>query len=483
MVFAETARRAKLSIGGSALNLANLVWLGIASAMQQTVSFAFVLTMTLKLLEDQAGFRGTAVGQEKKKAQRRSGPKGGTKGKPGGKSKHHPHRDDPTQLSEESFAQARRRMPLQFWVELITVLAHRFEQDHWRHLYFRGYRLLALDGTTLKLQNDQRLRDHFGRPRNGRRKKAAPQARMAMLTLPTVRLAIAYEVAPLADSELDLAGRLVNHVRDNDLVLMDRGFTSYGLFWQITNRGAYFGTRMKKALNLRTTRRLGPKDRLVVWTPSDSRGQWEELPRSITLRVIDYKIRGFRPSAIVTNALDPDRLPREEWVRLANDCAENGELKPGLYHRRWEIETTYSELKVTLGLKSLRSRTPASVQYEVAGCVVYHLLLRWLIVQAAEKHDLDPLRISFTNAARELEPMRSTIITSSPQWVSSELLPRLLGRIASHTVPLRPGRHYPRPNDTKAKDKGHGQKQRASKLSKRVNSNHGDNAKRHRREA
>jgi hypothetical protein len=481
-VLTEAAQRAQVRIGKSALNLVNLVWLGIASAMHQSASFAFVLTTTLKLLEDQENFYGTPLGKEKRKAQQRAARKRKA-GKRGHKSKHHPHGNDPTQVSEEAFAQARQRMPLGFWIALLTVLAERFQQDHSQHLSFRGFRLLAMDGTTLKLQNEQRLRVHFGRPENGQRKKAAPQARMAMLTLPTVRIPIAYEVSPLADSELTLAGRLMRHVRPNDLLLMDRGFISYGLFWQIQRRGACFGTRMKKALKLKTTRRLGPQDRLVEWTPSDSRHQWKELPRSISLRVIDYQIRGFRPSALVTNVLDAKRLPREDWVRLAIDCDEKGKLKPGLYHRRWEIETTYFELKITLKLQTLRSRTPASLQYELAGRVVYYLLVRWLIVLAAEKHGLDPLRISFTNALRELEQLRDTLITSDLNWALQGLLPRLLDRIASHTVPMRPGRHYPRPNDTKAKDKGHGEKQLASKLSKRVNSNHKKKQRKHRRKA
>lgn len=470
-VFSEAARRANVSIGKSPLNLVNLVWLGIASAMQHTANFAFVLTTTLKLLEDQANFYNTPLGRQKKKAQQRANCKRKQKGQRGKKSKHHPYSKDPTEVSEEAYAQARQRMPLGFWMALLTILGNRFQQRHGRHLQFRGFRLLAIDGTTIPLQQAKRLREYYGTPKNGQRKKAAPQARMVTLILPGVRIPLVYEMAPLSVSELDLAGRLIPHLRSNDLLLMDRGFISYGLFWQIQDRGAYFGTRMKKALNLKTTKRLGPKDRLVEWTPSDSRGQWKQLPRSIPLRVIDYQIRGFRPSAIVTNVLDPQRLPREDWVRLAIDCERKGKLKPGLYHRRWEIETTYFELKITLGLQSLRSRTPASLEYELAGRVIYYLLVRWLIVLAAEKHGLDPLRISFTSALREMEHLRSTLITNPLAWVIHELLPRLLDRLASHTVPLRPGRHYPRPNDTQPKDRGHGQKQAASKISKRINSN------------
>ena len=168
---------------------------------------------------------------------------------------------------------------------------------------------------------------------------------------------------------------------------------------------------------------------------------------------------------------------------MTHDCDDNGKFTPGLYHRRWEIETSYFELKTVLKIKSLRSHTPASLEYELAGRVVYYLLIRWLIVVAAEKHGLDPLRISFTNAVRELEQMRAALVTGNPNWVRRVLLPRLLERMASHLVPLRPGRHYPRPNDTQPKQRGRGQKQLSSKLTHRINSNYTNAKRKTRRQA
>ena len=474
-VFTEAARRAGVRIGCSALNLVNLVWLGIAAAMQHGHTFAFVLSTTLKLLEDQQQFYSTPLGKRKKKAERAAKKQKGKQRK----SKHDPYRNDPTQVTEEAFAQARQRMPLGFWMSLLTILAEQFQWEHAEHGNFRGFRLLAMDGTTLTLPNVHHLRQHYGTPKNGRRKKAAPQARMVMLTLPGTRIPIAYELSPLADSEVTLAGRLMRHVRANDLLLIDRGFISYGLFWQIQNRKAYFGTRLKKGIRYKKQKRLGPKDWLVEWTPQDSRRQWSHLPRSIKLRIISYQFPGFRASAIVTNVLDPKRLSREDWVRVAHDCDDNGKFTPGLYHRRWEIETTYFELKTVLKTNHLRSHKPTSLRYEVAGRVLYYLLVRWLIVLAAKEHGLDPLRISFSNAVRELEQMRAAMVTGKPAWVRRVLLPRLLARMASHTVPLRPGRHYPRPNDTRPKNRGHGTKQLPSKLTKRVNTKRRNNKGKH----
>ena len=140
-------------------------------------------------------------------------------------------------------------------------------------------------------------------------------------------------------------------------------------------------------------------------------------------------------------------------------------LDPGLYHWRWEIETTFTELKVRQGLEgSLRSRTPEGIVYEVAGHLLLYLLVRWLMVEAAAKSNQEPLRLSFLNALRELLDMSQTLLTASPQRASCVLVPRLLVRIAEHQVPLRPGRHYPRPGDTKVRNKGQGKHRLPSKL-------------------
>ena len=91
------------------------------------------------------------------------------------------------------------------------------------------------------------------------------------------------------------------------------------------------------------------------------------------------------------------------------------------------------------------------------------------MVEAAAKAGLDdPLRLSFKKALEELADLRETLIHANPEKVERVLLPRRLERIASHRVPLRPGRHFPRPRDTKPKAKGKGRYQKPSKLKRKA---------------
>jgi hypothetical protein len=185
---------------------------------------------------------------------------------------------------------------------------------------------------------------------------------------------------------------------------------------------------------------------------------------SIQLRVIDYQIRGFRRSAIVTNVLDPQRISRREFLGLSHSEQWATEHDVGLYHRRWEIETAFRELKVVQGMEgTLRGRTPETIRYEVAGHVLLYLLTRWLMVEAAVQQGKDVLRLSFTDALREIDRVNALLpCLSAPR--QRRLIAATLREIAAHEIPLRPGRHYPRPNDGKTRYTGAGHCIRGSKL-------------------
>jgi hypothetical protein len=455
-VVAAAATQAGLSPGRGPLHAGNLVWLALAAALDPFRSFADVLTSILTLLRDSPAWTASATASLQRR-QRRA-----VRARP--RHKHDPRGQDPTRLSEEAFVQARRRLPQKFWAALLGVLTDAFERQHGDRVRWKNFRLLALDGTTVKLPAWRRLTDYFGSA-NGRGRRRT-QARLVMLQMTLARIPWRYELTPLAQGERTVAGRLLEGLRADDLVLMDRGFWSYGAFWQIQRQRAFFAIRQIQQVQWRTLRRLGRDDFLVDHRPSDRKKKWRALPPGMNLRVIPYQVYGFRPSAVVTNVLDPAAVAREEWVRLATTDDAGRVIEPGLYHRRWEIETTFRELKRTQGLEgSLRGRTPETIGFEVAGHVLLYLLVRWLMLEAAEAAGVeDPLRLSFKSALVELATLRETLLHADAAHVHRVLLPRLMERISRHRVPLRPGRHYPRPRDTKPKYKGNGRYQTTSKL-------------------
>jgi hypothetical protein len=435
-LFFQAARLSGLRLVRAPLNLVNLVWLAVSAARYPEESFASLLGLPLKALQDQEGFPAselhTFLDQAKQRRRRQA--------------KHDPRRGAPEGVSMQAFSQARQRMPSAFWVALFILLGEQFERRYADVIRWQHFRLLAVDGTRLDLPDYPALRQHFGTATNAFGGHNA-QAQLVLVQFPLARLPYAYALEPVQRGEVSLARRLLQGLRRADLVLLDAGYLSYGLLMQIHQQQAHFVVRLHKRLNLRTVQKFGSaNDRLVCWQPKDSRGQWrkEGLPRSLVLRLLTYPVRGHRPVRLLTNVLSEQEVSAEQFWGLS--VSEAGEvLTKGVYHWRWEIETTYRELKVEQQLEGgLRSRTAEGIQYEVSGHVLYYLLVRWLLVEAAVEAGRSPLRLSFAEALREIKAKGPAALTASAAWLSEGLRPRLRAALASHVVAERPCRHYPR---------------------------------------
>ena len=242
-VIEQAATRAGVALGGGPLCLFVLVWLAIACALHPTKSFAAVLGLALKLMRQRPrlGSRRllgadrstpTAATRPRRKARcQGQGPERPSPTPP--RSKHDPHGSgDPFQLSAAAFTQARAAMPWAFWVALVLILAERFEEQHADLIRFKHFRLLALDGTCLKLDRWGDLVARAGTSENGKG-LPTPQARLVLLQLPLVRLPVRFELFPYSVGERTVATAVLEALRRDDLVLIDRGFWSYGLFCQV----------------------------------------------------------------------------------------------------------------------------------------------------------------------------------------------------------------------------------------------------------
>jgi hypothetical protein len=461
-IFIQAARLCKLQIIRSPLNLINLVWLAVSAARNPDLCFADILGLSVKTLEDDESFPGSVLAVLL-----------GVADQPGQKKSRHDPRQGPAEpVSEAAFAKARQRMPSEFWVALFILLGEQFQTLYADVVRWRRFRLMAIDGSDILLPDWPALREHFGTANNAGGTHGG-QARLVLLQFPQARLPYAYALEPIKVGEISMARQLLRGLRSNDLILLDAGFLCYGLFWQIHTQGAFFCVRVRRNLNLRIIKELSPEtggnDVVVEWTPKDSRGNWrkEKLPKSITLRLLTYHAKGFRPMRLLTNVLDEKDVPYEQFWGLS--VSEEGEvLFKGVYNLRWEIETTYLELKVQQQLQGgLRSRTPEGIYYEVAGHILYYLLVRWLIVEAAAPAKLSPLRLSFTAALREIDEKWPAAVVASQTWLEQTLRPRLLQGLASHLVKERAGRTAPRGKKARRAAKRANDKKRAKNAKSR----------------
>jgi hypothetical protein len=299
--------------------------------------------------------------------------------------------------AKSALVQARARLgaaPLRVLFEQAArPLATTQTQGGW----YRGLRVLALDGTCLDVADTPANQAAFGRPGTGRGQGvgAFPQVRLVGLAECGTHAITKVAIGPCTTGETSLAPQVLGGLGPGMLVLADRGLAAVELWRQALLSGAQLLWRVR-------TGRSGhalPVDRLLAdgsWLSRlDAGGHRRRDPRGpVVVRVLDYTINdpgrpGHRQRyRLVTSILDPEAAPAAELAAL--------------YHQRWELEGALDELKThQRGPRAiLRSKTPEGVEQEVYAHLLVHYAIRALMHQAALDAQTDPDRLSFTRSLR-----------------------------------------------------------------------------------
>jgi hypothetical protein len=260
-----------------------------------------------------------------------------------------------------------------------------------RGAWYRGWRLVSLDGSTLDVADEDVNAAAFGRPGSSRGSSAFPQIRFVSLVESGTHVLFGSQMADYATGEIPLAKAVVvAGLQTGMLCLADRQFFGFKLWTQAGDSGADLLWRIKKNTRLSCDRRLADGSYLSRIFPSER--DWRHKTNGVRVRVVDYRLHGIADAEplyrLVTTILDHAKAPAKELAAL--------------YHERWEIETALDELKTHLrGAKIvLRSKTPALVRQEFYGLLMAHFAVRSLMHEAAVSADADPDSLSFIHAVR-----------------------------------------------------------------------------------
>ena len=304
-------------------------------------------------------------------------------------------------------SQARTRLgwrPLQqLYDELVGPIAGPATQGAW----YRGWRLMSLDGSTLDVPDTAANAQAFGRPGASRGKAAYPQLRFVSLVENGTHVLVGSRLGRYRDGETTLARQVVGTLAAEMLCLADRLFFAYPLWQQARATGADLLWRVKKHLRLPCRQRLADGSYLSVVYPS-ARDRRHDTA-GVTVRVIEYTLPGDAEDLyrVVTSILDPAQAPAGELAAL--------------YHERWEIETALDELKTHLRGATivLRSKTPDLVRQEFYGLLLAHFAIRGLMHEAAVTVGIDPDRLSFVHAVRVIRRKLPRAVAIPPSGPAS----------------------------------------------------------------
>ncbi len=130
----------------------------------------------------------------------------------------------------------------------------------------------AVDGSTVKLPNFPDIREHFGtwKPRQD---DPFPMARISQMFDPLNRATYHALISPKSVGEREIAASHFEHLTDQDLVLLDRGYPVFWLYKLIVSHNAQFCSIIsaKKWKILRKFVKSGKRGQVVsLETPTTS---------------------------------------------------------------------------------------------------------------------------------------------------------------------------------------------------------------------
>jgi Insertion element 4 transposase N-terminal len=289
-----------------------------------------------------------------------------------------------------------------------------------RESFLGRWRLLAIDGFEVDVPDSEANAAEFGYAGSGVNRSAFPKARVVALTECGTHAFLAAEAGAYRIGEKTLAARLYPRLRADELLTADRNFYSWDAWDTAAATGVALLWRAPTQLDLPVLRVLEDGTYLTVLIKPTIRG-------ARRARILSAVAAGADPSGLA-EALDEKGRPVAHLVRVIEydvpDREGNGTgelivllstiLSPGgdngaradelagAYHQRWEQETAHDQLKTHLRGpgKVLRSKLPDLAYQEIWAYLIVHHAISALTARASAAADLDPDRISFTQALR-----------------------------------------------------------------------------------
>ena len=341
--------------------------------------------------------------------------------------------------STGAYCQARGRLPWDILPRLRYAAAAHAEKA--RRLW-RGLCVKVIDGTTTSLPDTPKNQRAY--PQSGAQKPGCgfPLLRLlGVFSLSTGAL-LDYAKGNKHQHELGLLQRLLHQFKPGDLVLADRGFSTYTLLGLLLSRGvqSLFRLHQARPADLRKGKRLGKTDRLFVWDKPLLRPAylprfiWNAIPEQISVRVLRFSLHvpGFRVHSVtlVTTLLDPKKYPAEDLAHL--------------YAERWRIELWFRDIKTSMGMEVLHCKTPRMVHKELEMFFIAYNLIRCLMAEAALRYEVGISGLSFKGTVDSVRQFAAAIAQARSRKTQKRLLDKLLEVIARDQLPERFGRSEPR---------------------------------------
>lgn len=346
-------------------------------------------------------------------------------------------------VTKGAFSQQRAKLLPAFFRLWNSLLA-----DCFYHYYgpfvkkWNGFRLLAVDGTTLNLVNTPEVRKHFGTQGDG--ENLPPMARIIQAHDVLNDLTLWGHMRPICESEKAIMYRLVDELPHDSLTIFDRGFPSFALMFRMINQETprHFLIRCKRDFNkeVKAFLKSGANSQVVELRPSQSakeglykQGFIVNNSTTIKVRIVRVVLDTSEDEVLLTNLLDESLYP--------TSCFKH------LYNLRWGAETTYDKQKNKMQMGQFSGiRVVCLLQDYHAALVVANLqsLIEKQCQEHVEKVSKGRKYKYKVNRNLSFAALKGNILKLFLKDVPIEILIKLQKIFQSDLEAIKPGRKLPR---------------------------------------
>jgi hypothetical protein len=259
--------------------------------------------------------------------------------------------------TKSALSQQRSKLKHEVFEDINTLQLEHFYDNSPDVKKWKGYRLIAIDGSTLQLPRSEELIRDFGifetRTENNRK---VLLARISQAYDVLNDLSIHANIQHYQTSELALADSHLPFLQKTDLLLMDRGYAAFWFMAKLCSSGQKFVIRLKEnRWNIAKELLLSDKtEKLVKIKPSNEaikRCKEKGIPAdNLNLRIIRVKLRDGEDYVVITN--------------LLNTAQHTAQELSDLYRLRWPVEESYKLLKVRAELENLSGKSTLAVKQD-----------------------------------------------------------------------------------------------------------------------
>lgn len=273
-------------------------------------------------------------------------------------------KDIKTGYTKQAYSRARQKLKHEGYIKLNDVFQRAYYSGE--HKRYKGYRLIAMDGSGIQMPYGEDTKEEFGSVNN--------DEELINLSWSTVvydllnDITIDAKLNKTGESERKYAIEQFKEMKENgrnmkDIVIADRGFPSLELLAEMGRIGndyiiRYNGNQFLKETRLFTE--MQEKD-MIVEIPLRTGNKRKEnerikklleegIPESIRVRIIKIELNTGEIEYLITSLLNSEEFGIEDFNKI--------------YNMRWKEETHFNFLKNVLQIENFSGKSPESIRQD-----------------------------------------------------------------------------------------------------------------------